>query len=184
VRPAMAARAGRHEAMPTEPPDDPEGDDPEEEVYPPDFIYALIDFIEDVCRIEAHVWAAEQALRDARVIDERHLADGGLEATLGRERAYFLMDSVADAAEEAAERAHKLRPELVAYCARQRVELWRKLDAEDEARQAGKVADIAPEAGNVAESGEAPAIGEPKDRGGKPRQAPTPDREGRRGRKK
>jgi hypothetical protein len=42
-----------------------------------------------------------------------------------------------------------------------------------------------PEAGNVAQSGEAPPeAGEQKDRGGKPTQAPTPDREGRRGRKK
>ena len=157
--------------MSTAPPEAPRPEDQEEEeVYPPDFIYALIDFMEDVCRIEAHVWAAEQALRDARVIDERHLADGGLEATLGRERAYFLLESVADAAEEAAERAHKLRPELVAYCSRQRIELWRKLDAEDEAREAGKVADIAPEAGNVAESGEetTPKAGEPQDRGSKP----------------
>ncbi|HEX2573774.1 MAG TPA: hypothetical protein VH877_29765, partial [Polyangia bacterium] len=127
--------------MTTSPPDDPgrsdrEDDDPEEEeVYPPDFILDLIDFMEDVCRVEAHVWAAEQALRDARVIDERHLADGGLEATLGRERAYFLLDSVADAAEEAAERAHKLRPELVAYCSRQRIELWRKLDEEEAGQQ-------------------------------------------------
>jgi hypothetical protein len=168
--------------MTTEPPDDPEGEDPEEEeeIYPPDFIYALIDFMEDVCCIEAHVWAAEQALRDARVIDERRLADDGLEATLGRERAYFLLNSVADAAEEAAERAHKLRPELVAYCSRQRIELWRKLDAEDEAREAGKVAErgeeTPPEAGNVAESGEAPPeASEPKDPGSK---------SGRRGRKK
>jgi hypothetical protein len=119
--------------MTTEPPEGTRPDDPEEEeIYPPDFIYALIDFMEDVCRIEAHVWAAEQALRDARMIDERRLANGGLEATLGRERAYFLLKSVADAAEEAAERAHKLRPELVAYCARQRIELWRKLDEVDE----------------------------------------------------
>jgi hypothetical protein len=167
--------------MPTMPPGDPGPDDPEEEeVYPPDFIIELIDFMEDVCRVEAHVWAAEQALRDARVIDERHLADGGLEATLGRERAYFLLESVADAAEEAAERAHKLRPELVAYCSRQRIELWRKLDAEDEAREAGKVAErgeeTPPEAGNVAESGEAPPeADEPQDRGSK---------SGRRGRRK
>jgi hypothetical protein len=130
--------------MTTVPPDDTRPDDTddpedEEEIYPPDFIYALIDFMEDVCRIEAHIWAAERALRDARVIDERRLANDGLEATLGRERAYFLLKSVADAAEEAAERAHKLRPELVAYCSRQRIELWRKLDAEDEAREAGKV---------------------------------------------
>ena len=70
--------------MTTAPPEGTRPDDPEEEeeVYPPDFIYALLDFMEDVCRIEAHVWAAEQALRDARVIDERHLADGGLEVTL------------------------------------------------------------------------------------------------------
>ena len=101
----------------TMPPDDPglDEDEDEEEIYPPDFIYALIDFMEDVCRIEAHIWAAERALRDARVIDERRLANDGLEATLGRERAYFLLKSVADAVEEAAERAHKLRPELVAY---------------------------------------------------------------------
>jgi hypothetical protein len=178
---ATAAQTGRYEAM-TMPPDDPGPDDDEEEIYPPDFIYALIDFMEDVCRIEAHIWAAERALRDARVIDERRLANGGLEATLGRERAYFLLKSVTDAAEEAAESAHKLRPPLVAYCTRQRVDLWRKLDEEDEAREAGKVAESGeetppeaaevaetpPEAGNVAESGEAPPeAGEPQDRGGK-----------------
>ncbi|HEX2571750.1 MAG TPA: hypothetical protein VH877_19475 [Polyangia bacterium] len=166
--------------MTTEPPEDTRPEDPEEEeVYPPDFIYALIDFMEDVCRVEAHVWAAEQALRDARVIDERHLADGGLEATLGRERAYFLLESVADAAEEAAERAHKLRPELVAYCSRQRIELWRKLDAEDEAREAGRgvtgeagqegeaaeVVEPSPEAGEVVEP--TPETSEPKDPGTK-----------------
>jgi hypothetical protein len=126
--------------MTTVPPDDTRPDDTddpedEEEIYPPDFIYALIDFMEDVCRIEAHIWAAERALRDARVIDERRLAEGGLEATLGRERAYFLMESVADAAEEAAERAHKLRPELVAYCSRQRIGLWRKLDEQEAGQQ-------------------------------------------------
>jgi hypothetical protein len=195
VRPAMAPRAGRREAMTTMPPDDPGRDDPkdddaEEEVYPPDFIIELIDFMEDVCRIEAHVWAAEQALRDARVIDERHLADGGLEATLERERAYFLLDSVADAAEEAAERAHKLRPELVAYCSRQRIELWRKLDEEEAGQQekagrggeagregeAGEAVEIPREAGNTAESGEAPPeASEPKDPGSK---------SGRRGRRR
>jgi hypothetical protein len=149
--------------MTTMPPDDPGRDDPkdddaEEEVYPPDFIIELIDFMEDVCRVEAHVWAAEQALRDARVIDERHLADGGLEATLGRERAYFLLENVADAAEEAAERAHKLRPELVAYCSRQRIELWRKLDEEETAQQEkagrGGEAGREGEAGEVAEAGQ------------------------------
>ena len=56
--------------MTTVPPDDTRPDDTddpedEEEIYPPDFIYALIDFMEDVCRIEAHIWAAERALRDA-----------------------------------------------------------------------------------------------------------------------
>jgi hypothetical protein len=131
---AIAAQTGRYEAM-TMPPDDPGPDEDEEEIYPPDFIYSLIDFMEDVCRIEAHIWAAERALRDARVIDERRLANDGLEATLGRERAYFLLKSVADAAEEAAERAHKLRPELVAYCSRQRIELWRKLDEEESGRR-------------------------------------------------
>ena len=110
-------------------------DDEEEERHPPDFILALGDFMEDVCQIEAHVWAAERALRDARMIDDIRLADDGLEATLGRERAYFLLNSVADAAEEAAERAHKLRMPLVAYCARQRIELWRKLDEEDAERE-------------------------------------------------
>ena len=169
--------------MTTAPPDDPGRDDPEEEeeeVHPPDFIIALCDFMDDVCSIEAHIWAAERALRDARMIDDIRLADDGLEATLGSDRAYFLLNSVADAAEKAAERAHKLRMPLVAYCSRQRVELWRKLDAEDEAREAGKVAErgeeTPPEAGNVAESGEAPPeASEPKDPGSK---------SGRRGRKK
>ena len=66
--------------MTTMPPDDPGSDDPEEEeeIHPPDFILALIDFMEDVCSIEAHVWAAERALRDARMIDEIRLADDGL----------------------------------------------------------------------------------------------------------
>jgi hypothetical protein len=168
--------------MTTAPPDDPRRDGPEEEeeVHPPDFIIALCDFMEDVCSIEAHIWAAERALRDARMIDDIRLADDGLEATLGRDRAYFLLNSVADAAEKAAERAHKLRMPLVAYCSRQRVDLWRKLDEEDEAREAAKVAvsgeETLPEAGNVAESGEAPPeAGEPQNPGTK---------SGRKGRRK
>jgi hypothetical protein len=155
ARPATAAQAGRYEVMTTVPPKGTRPEDhEEEEVYPPDFIYALIDFMEDVCRIEAHVWAAEEALRKARTIDEIRLTDGGLEATLGRERAYFLLNSVADAAEEAAERAHKLRPELVAYCSRQRIELWRKLD-EEESGQRGEVGlGGAGEVGQASESGD------------------------------
>ncbi|HEX2571590.1 MAG TPA: hypothetical protein VH877_18665 [Polyangia bacterium] len=174
--------------MTTAPPEGTRPEDPEEEeVYPPDFIYALIDFMEDVCRIEAHVWAAEQALRDARVIDERHLADGGLEATLGRERAYFLLDSAADAAEEAAERAHKLRPELVAYCSRQRIELWRKLDAEDEAREAGRgVMGEAGQEGNAGDVTEAPPgpakVVEPRPEASEPKDPGS--KSGRKGRRK
>ena len=175
--------------MTTEPPDDPGPDDDEEETYPPDFIIELIDFMEDVCRVEAHVWAAEWALRDARVIDERRLANGGLEATLGRDRAYFLLNSVADAAEEAAERAHKLRPELVAYCSRQRIELWRKLDEEEsgqrgeadrsgtgdvgQAGESGNVTEALLDAAEVVET--TPQAGEPKDPGAQP---------GRKGRRK
>ena len=120
--------------------------------------------MDDVCSIEAHVWAAERALRDARMIDDTRLADDGLEATLGRDRAYFLLNSVADAAEKAAERAHKLRMPLVAYCSRQRIELWRKLDAEDEAREAAKVAESGeetpPEAGQGGEAGDVTEAGQ------------------------
>ena len=168
--------------MTTKPHEDPgrdDTDDPEEEeeVHPPDFIIALCDFMDDVCSIEAHVWAAERALRDARMIDDIRLADDGLEATLGRDRAYFLLNSVADAAEKAAERAHKLRMPLVAYCSRQRIELWRKLDEKDEAREAAKVAESGeetpPEAAEVVEA--TPEASEPKD----------PDsKSGRKGRRK
>jgi hypothetical protein len=45
-------------------PDVPNTSDPddEEEHIPPDLVVELFRFMEDVLRIEAHVWAAEKAL--------------------------------------------------------------------------------------------------------------------------
>lgn len=69
---------------------------------------------------------------------------------------------VASAVTQAAERAHKLRPELVAYCSRQRIELWRKLDEEEAGQQGEAQKGQAPEgntSGNEDETGEVAEAG-------------------------
>ncbi|HEX2568105.1 MAG TPA: hypothetical protein VH877_01020 [Polyangia bacterium] len=104
----------------------------EPEEIPEDFIIELFKFMEDVCRIEAHVWAAERALHDARMIDETRLANDGLEAKLGRERAYHLMHSIAYRAERAAERAHQMWPKVAEYAEQEHIKYKRKLEGEDE----------------------------------------------------
>lgn len=106
-------------------------DRPEPEEIPEDFILALFDFMEDVCRIESHVWAAEQALSDSRMIDEIRLRDEGIEAKLGRERAYHLMCSIAYTAEEAAKRAHKMWPKVGKYCEEQKIKRVPREERED-----------------------------------------------------
>jgi hypothetical protein len=111
-------------------------DDEEEEHIPEDLVLALFEFMEDVRRIEAHVWAAEDALQDARVDDDRHLRDDRLESRLGYERAYFLLNSVAHMAEEAAKRTHKVWPDAAAYSEREYNKVRDEMRRADERKEA------------------------------------------------
>jgi len=116
---------------------DDEDEDGEEHI-PEDLVLALFEFMEDVRRIEAHVWAAEDALHDARVTDERHLREDRLESRLQYERAYFLLNSVAHMAEEAARRTHKVWPDAAAYSEREYIRVrdaMRKAEEKEEEEQ-------------------------------------------------
>jgi hypothetical protein len=118
-------------------PDVPDPDD-EEEHIPPDLVVELFRFMEDVLRIEAHVWAAEKALHEARGIS-LHPYRSAKEAQLLYDRAHFLMATVAPWAEDAAERAHKVWPDAAAYSEREHIrvsEEIRKAEEREEAAEA------------------------------------------------
>jgi hypothetical protein len=118
-------------------PDVPHPDD-EEEHIPPDLVVELFRFMEDVLRIEAHVWAAEKALHEARLVS-LHPYRSAEEAQLLYERANFLMATVAPWAEDAAERAHRVWPDAAAYSEREHIrvsEEIRKAEEREEAEEA------------------------------------------------
>ena len=95
----------------------PDPDEPiEDEDYPPDLVLLLFELMDDVLFMEAHIWAADKALQEARAVEEWS------EPALARGRAYWLMRAAAGGAKEAARTVHEMHPEVVAYCKRKNVE--------------------------------------------------------------
>ena len=95
----------------------PDPDEPiEDEEYPPDLVLLLFELMDDVLFMEAHIWAADEALKEARAVEEWSEPD------LARGRAYWLVRTAVGSAVEAARTVHEMHPEIVDYCKRKNVE--------------------------------------------------------------
>lgn len=101
-------------------------DRPDEE-YPEDFICVLYEFMDDICRMEAHIDAANECLHAVRAgfgNDE--------ERELNSKRAYYLLDTIYRTARSAALRAHEVFPKVVAYCEEAKIKRPEPREEEEE----------------------------------------------------